>query len=975
MAQTIKILDSKNAVEQLNALSIALGKVETRISKISADALKMNQSLSNLDSISKLTKRINAMEKAQKKANAETTKAIGINKKAIATQKQQAAATTTQATATKKVIASNRAATTSFITLGKSIRQAFSRFIGFTVISTALFGLFAAIKNTTKRVVEFDKVMTNLSAILNVNRKDLKALERQIIQVAGASIKTSTEVAKLAETLVVLGKTEAEVIKLLKPVNDLSIGLEATSQEAGELLIMTLNAFGESSDAAQEYADIIAKMRTSSALDFQRIKDALAFLAPVAKVAGKSFEETASMLAILVDNGIKASKAGRLTAASFLRLSKDGLTLEDAMDKVNKAQERGADETELLALATKLFGVNSAAVGIILSSNRDRMAELTDEFERANGTLKELTDIQLESISAKTDLLNSAWEKLVFSIDNGTGAISNFFDTWIVGTTIMLNQLTKVSTAQENVQKATGRQGESWIVQQLPLLDLFKTSYDELLEKQINFDKQNKTLDLNSLNILELIYRNLNDDIGFNNSLSEDMIALYKQQLIVIGKAIEAKKEELEIAENLSSKQILGIIKTVEWYRTEIKAQKALIELESERENIIPIQENINKLQKELNRLLGITLKGRKQELVFLDGSIGWLQKMIKENDLLIKQATDNTTRTKLREENVLLQKQLDLLAKARKFIDPKDLLRGTLADDSADILPGGPTIIAPDTPIPTLAEEIVEFADMYGTQIDQMNDISNMFFDNRIERLQQDRDANAEYFDNLIGLARGNEEEQDKLQAERDIKDKELREKQRKEAIKQAIFNKGLSIANIAVNTAEAITKAAAQVGTGFLLTTPVLIALGAAQAAAVIAAPLPRFKDGIENAPVGLAVVGDGGKHEYIEDRMGNILQTPKTDTLVNLGGGEKIHKDLDSLISAKGLTNDDIYKATILTTLANEKRMDSVKLEKVFDRTMKDLDKKLTKGIRDGFKNVNLHSHTTVDTEFMFYKNDTL
>ena len=34
-----------------------------------------------------------------------------------------------------------------------------------------------------------------------------------------------------------------------------------------------------------------------------------------------------------------------------------------------------------------------------------------------------------------------------------------------------------------------------------------------------------------------------------------------------------------------------------------------------------------------------------------------------------------------------------------------------------------------------------------------------------------------------------------------------------------------------------------------------------------------------------------------------------------------------------------------------------------------------KDIKDGIRDGFKNVNLHSHTTVDTEFIFYKNNTL
>ena len=50
----------------------------------------------------------------------------------------------------------------------------------------------------------------------------------------------------------------------------------------------------------------------------------------------------------------------------------------------SKAQRQGKSETELLALSTELFGVNSAAVGIILSSNRDKMAELTAEYENVS---------------------------------------------------------------------------------------------------------------------------------------------------------------------------------------------------------------------------------------------------------------------------------------------------------------------------------------------------------------------------------------------------------------------------------------------------------------------------------------------------------------------------------------------------------------------------------------------------------------
>ena len=127
-------------------------------------------------------------------------------------------------------------------------------------------------------------------------------------------------------------------------------------------------------------------------------------------------------------------------------------------------------------------------------------------------------------------------------------------------------------------------------------------------------------------------------------------------------------------------------------------------------------------------------------------------------------------------------------------------------------------------------------------------------------------------------------------------------------------------------------------------------------------------------ENAPKGLAIVGDGGVHEYIEDKQGNIIQTPKTDTLVSFRGGEKVHKDFDSLMDAKGI-DSDIYKATVLTSLQVENRLSNLRVEKVLDNHLKDLDKKMERGIKNGFKNVNMHNHTNIDLDHKFFRQDTL
>ena len=322
---------------------------------------------------------------------------------------------------------------------GGAIKNVTARFLGWSVV---IFGTLRALGNMFKRVREFDKSMVGLSAILGVNRSELAGLEEEIKNVAGASIKTSNEVADLATTLVTLGKSKTEVIALLKPVNDLAIGLDATSQEAGELLVQTLNAFGKGSDEAGRFADIIAKMRTSTALDFERIKDSLGFLAPVARAVGLSFENTASILGTLVDNGIKASRAGRLMSTAFIQLAKKGISLDEALVMINASEDK-------LVTSTNLLGGQAGALGLILADNTQKVADLTEEFENSKGTLDDLTSKQLESLDAQLKILDSTWEKFILNVENGNGVISTFFRSIVSGTTDFIQTIDNLNTVSD----------------------------------------------------------------------------------------------------------------------------------------------------------------------------------------------------------------------------------------------------------------------------------------------------------------------------------------------------------------------------------------------------------------------------------------------------------------------------------------------------------------------------------------------
>ncbi len=327
------------------------------------------------------------------------------------------------------------------------------------------FGGIAAIASVVKGAVgivrEYEKEIVNLAAVAGKSRKEIKPLEDQIRNVAKTSINGATDVAKLASELIKLGSTETEAAALLKPIDDLSVALRATAEDAAGLVKGLLNAYGEGADQAARYTDVLAAAANKTSLDFNGLRDSLSYLAPVAKSLNLSLEETTSIIGILADNNIKAESAGRLMATSFTRLATNGMTLNQALDQVNKKQAEGADQLEVLSLAGKLFGAESAKLALILANNRDKMAGLNEEFKNSRGSLEELTNKQLQSLDARLKQVDSAWEDFVLSIEDGQGVIGSFVSDWLAGFAMLLDYLTELNDSWEELQDKAERAGKA----------------------------------------------------------------------------------------------------------------------------------------------------------------------------------------------------------------------------------------------------------------------------------------------------------------------------------------------------------------------------------------------------------------------------------------------------------------------------------------------------------------------------------
>ena len=117
---------------------------------------------------------------------------------------------------------------------------------------------------------------------------------------------------------------------------------------------------------------------------------------------------------------------------------------------------------------------------------------------------------------------------------------------------------------------------------------------------------------------------------------------------------------------------------------------------------------------------------------------------------------------------------------------------------------------------------------------------------------------------------------------------------------------------------------------------------ALGALQIAAVLAEPIPQFKDGGTSDKDQVGMINDGGVQEYVK-RGKNILTTKNKNALVDLKKNDIIYKNYDEMM------NDNSGY------MISGNALGTIKTISPFDYY-----NSINKGIIDGFKNSRINNN---------------
>lgn len=271
-------------------------------------------------------------------------------------------------------------------------------------------GLFIrGVKEAFETARVFEKENAVLAGVLGKTRAEVTKLTKDAKRLGNETAFTATEVTQLQISLARLGKTEEEILAITGDVIVGTLALGSATAETAELVGATLNTFELGVEKSAHVVDVLTLSTQKSALNFTKLSTAIPIAAGAAAAANVPFEVMVAQLGQAVDRGIDASSAATSLRNIYIELAAKGLTLNQALTKINTSQDR-------LTTANELFGKRSAVTALALASTTERTGELTTALENAGGTAQRVANEQMATFDGQIKSASSAYEGLILAL-------------------------------------------------------------------------------------------------------------------------------------------------------------------------------------------------------------------------------------------------------------------------------------------------------------------------------------------------------------------------------------------------------------------------------------------------------------------------------------------------------------------------------------------------------------------------------
>lgn len=333
--------------------------------------------------------------------------------------------------------------------------------LGAQAVIAGIQKLTGAIKQGVNTAIDFEAANSKLAAILGTTKGEIKDLTADARRLGEATKYTASEATNLQIELSKLGFSKTEILDMTEGVLKFAQATGAELPEAAALAGAALRMFGADTEETERYVSAMAVATTKSALSFSYLQTAMPIVGPVAKAFNFTIEDTLALLGKLADAGFDASMSATATRNILLNLA-DGSgklaqalggpvkTLPELVDGLKRLKEQGIDLNSTLEMTDKR---SVAAFNAFLTAS-DKIVPLRDQITGVEDDLNKMADTMGNNVQGALYNLSSAWESLMLTIMDNTGAMKDFID-------MATNGIRKINEWLMNAEQLADKQVET----------------------------------------------------------------------------------------------------------------------------------------------------------------------------------------------------------------------------------------------------------------------------------------------------------------------------------------------------------------------------------------------------------------------------------------------------------------------------------------------------------------------------------
>ena len=291
------------------------------------------------------------------------------------------------------------------------------------IIVTAFRAVSRVVSSVISTFSDFQFVMAKVNAISGATEQEFQGLTKTAEKLGRTTFFTATQVGELMLNFSKLGFSTQEIQNAVEPTLALATATGSDLARSAIVAGAAVRGFGLDASETQRVVDVMAVSFSSSAMDMEKWQTSMTKVAPIAKSAGFSIEDTAAIMSKLTDSGIEASIAGTSLRNILLKMQDPASDLSKAfggtvhsLDGLVPAMKKFNEEGGDLAAIMEVVDLRQAAAFEQMITSADATLELRDKLKLARGEADRMAKVIGDTLQGSFLKFSSALQGLSIAV-------------------------------------------------------------------------------------------------------------------------------------------------------------------------------------------------------------------------------------------------------------------------------------------------------------------------------------------------------------------------------------------------------------------------------------------------------------------------------------------------------------------------------------------------------------------------------